>query len=300
MRITTIPEKLENWNLEIINKLTTYPDIESETFDFKSEASDLSKHVCAMANTSGGFIVLGVEELKNNLQKPTKFEKKGFQKGKQDDIGLEIGNSTSLIEPTPIVDLNHIEDGDVFYTVIKITNVISKKPFFLRDKGQCYIRIGNSSRPATRTTIMNFFSSSIEQRKNLENLKSSCSQTKESFRYALRDTYGVSDTSTMKIPPMDLSYLRNISLSCEWFLRDKDLWGEHTGQLSYTHGINSILHDLELLNIYIKSYNLATNQKERQSLKSQLSSWSLGSSYEQNTLEMFDKIIDVIDKFFKE
>ena len=113
------------------------------------------------------------------------------------------------------------------------------------------------------------------------------------------DAHNVSENSTMKIPPLELSYLRNASLSCEWFLREKNLWGEHTGQSSYTHGINSALHDLELLNIYIKSYNLAINQKERAGLKSQLSSWSSNYSYEGNTLEMLDKIINSIDKFLK-
>ena len=76
------------------------------------------------------------------------------------------------------------------------------------------------------------------------------------------------------------------------------MWGEHTGQGSYTHGINSILHELELMNTYIKSFDDSHDNKERQSLKSQLSSYGHGSSFEDHIIEDFDKIIIAVDKFF--
>ena len=303
MKVPTIPQNLGEWDISKLNELIQFVDIESETFDFKKEPNELAEHICSMANTRGGFIILGIREIRSkDRTKIIKFEKYGFSHGKQDVTKNKITNSVLAIEPIPLVEIEHIQEekGGKFYTIIKIENKISDKPYFVKSTDQCFVRIHASKIRANRSTVLNLFSASIERRRNLENLKSACSQTKEAFRYALRDAYGVSDASTMKIPPLDLSYLRNISLSCEWFLRENDLWGEHTGQSSYTHGINSILHDLELLNIYIKSYNLATNQKERQSLKSQLSSWSLGGSYEENTLEMFDRIIDVVDKFLKE
>ena len=115
---------------------------------------------------------------------------------------------------------------------------------------QCFIRIHASKIRATRSIIFNLFSSSIEQRKNLETLKSACSLVKESFRHTLQDSQSAHPMSTMKIPPLDLSFLRNSILTCEWFLREQNLWGEHTGQSSYTHGVTSLLHELDFFNVY--------------------------------------------------
>jgi len=303
MRIPTIPQNLDEWNIDKLNELIQFVDIESETFDFKKEPNELAEHICSMANTKGGFLVLGIEEIRSeDKSKIIRFKKHGFSNGKQDATKNKITNSVLSIEPLPVVEIEHIveEKTEKFFTVIKIDAKISDKPYFVKSTDQCFVRIHASKIRATRSTILNLFSTSIERRKNLENLKSSCSQTKESFRHALNDVHYVSDTSTMKIPPLDLSYLRNTSLSCEWFLRENDLLGEHIDQSSHTEGLNSILHDLGLLDIYITSYNLATNQKEREGLKSQLSSWSLGSNSEQNILKMFDKIITSIDNFLKE
>ena len=52
-----------------INELIKSKDIEDIRFDFKSqdltEGKGLSPHLCAMANRVGGFIILGIEENKN-------------------------------------------------------------------------------------------------------------------------------------------------------------------------------------------------------------------------------------------
>jgi predicted HTH transcriptional regulator len=63
-------EKLEDWNIEIINGLMSVKGIESEQFDFKKDihttdkSDKFSNHICAMANSSGGYIVVGIEEKK--------------------------------------------------------------------------------------------------------------------------------------------------------------------------------------------------------------------------------------------
>ena len=302
MQIPEIPQDPKEWTVDKLNELIKFVGIESNTFDFKKEPNELEEHICAMANSDGGFLVLGIIQVLSKDKKRTiKFEKRGFTHGKEDNLKNKITNSVLSIEPVPPVSFELIpeKDGKKFYIVIKIEKRISDKPYFLKSTDQCFVRIHNSKIRANRSIIFNLFSSSIEQKQNLERLKSACAQTKEAFRYAVEDVRNVSETSTMKIPPLELSYLRNASLSCEWFLREKNLWGEHTRQSSYTHGINSALHDLELLNIYIKSYNSAISQEERTSLKYQLSSWSSGSSYQVNTLEMLDKIINSIDEFLK-
>ena len=61
-----IPQKLESWKFHHLKKLSYLRDIESERFDFKgSSFRDLDVDICAMANTLGGYLVLGVEENKS-------------------------------------------------------------------------------------------------------------------------------------------------------------------------------------------------------------------------------------------
>lgn len=302
MKIPTIPEKLSDWDIEKLDELIEYTGIESDTFDFKKEANELEEHICAMANTKGGHLALGIEQIKSDDGTTTiRFKKTGFSKGKEDNLKNRITNSVLLLDPIPDVEIEHIHenDGEKFYSIIKIENKNFNKPYFVKSTDQCFVRIHNSKIRATRSVIFNLFSTNIEQRKNLESLRSCCSLVKESFRHVLSGIYNVSPDSNMKISILDLFYLRNIAISCEWFLKENDLWGEHVGQRSYTHGINSLLYDLELMNTYISSYNDSHNTPERHDLKGQLSSYDLGSSFESKTIEMFDKIIIAVNKFLE-
>ena len=168
MEVNTIPDTLQDWNLETIDSLTKLRDAESENLDFKEKPSDLSKHISAFANTTGGFLILGIAPMKDNIHKIISgYKKMGFKIGKEDEIGLEISNNCFCISPIPTYEIKHICDDSVFYSVIKIRNEISKKPFFIKNRAQCFIRIDNSSRPAPRSTIMNLFGASIEYRKNI-------------------------------------------------------------------------------------------------------------------------------------
>lgn len=86
----TIPNDLRKWdiNLNLINKLITILSIEGDSFDFKSKEGlkdDLLDDTCGMANISGGFIVIGIEEIKPG-QIITGFKKDGFSKGLEDEI----------------------------------------------------------------------------------------------------------------------------------------------------------------------------------------------------------------------
>ncbi len=127
MESIKIPEKLEEWHLEILNKLIELRDIESETFDFKgTDLKELYKHICAIANTRGGFLVLGIDENKSNSQSLLDFKKAGFDKGKEDFVNREIRNNIVNIEPTPKVTTKNISEGNKFYVVLEIANNIFK------------------------------------------------------------------------------------------------------------------------------------------------------------------------------
>jgi hypothetical protein len=161
MRLPNIPDKIDDWNLETLNELVNFRDVESETFDFKghnfNEKNDeLYNHICAMANSSGGYIVLGIDEERSETDYLIRFIKTGFEKGEEDHIGQTVGNAMYNVELVPEIDIKHLyDDNDIFYTVLKIRLEETKKPFFTKNRGQCFIRIGNSSKPATRSIILN-------------------------------------------------------------------------------------------------------------------------------------------------
>jgi predicted HTH transcriptional regulator len=122
----------------------------SENFDFKTSIKDLDIHICAMANTSGGYLVLGVDEHKSG-DHLLGFKLIGF------DVGIQIRNEMVKIEPYPDVAIKNVEDDNKkkFYPILKIEFDDFKKPYFTR--GICYVRLGPSSTRASRTTILNLF-----------------------------------------------------------------------------------------------------------------------------------------------
>lgn len=302
MKLPEIPQNLDDWSIDTIDALYRIPHIESEAFDFKKEQSELDEHICSMANHKGGILVLGIAPKRSEDSKHIiGFVKSGFSKGREEIILNQIADNVVKVEPRPKVDVKHIseKDDNTFYTVIKIESRISDKPYFVTTTDQCFVRLHNSKRRASRSFIFNLFAGSLEQRKNLESLRSACSLIKESVRHIIGDIQFVAPNSSMKIPILDLTYLRSLAISCEWFLKENNLWGEHTKQNSYTHGINSMLHELELMNTYIKSFNDAHENIERQSLKTQLSSYRHGSSFESDVITNFDNIITTIDEFLE-
>ncbi len=48
MKIPSIPDTIEEWNIEKLDELIKYTGIESDTFDFKKEPNELREHICAM------------------------------------------------------------------------------------------------------------------------------------------------------------------------------------------------------------------------------------------------------------
>jgi hypothetical protein len=161
---------LEDWNSDILEKLLKIRDIEGESFDFKREVDDkLYNDICAMANSNGGYLVLGIDENKTLNGILLDFKKHGFKYGEEDKIKLSISNSFHNVEPLPQITIKLIVSNKKFYPIIKIEVEEYKKPFFIKEKGQCYIRVGNSSRPASRSVILNLMQRHLVSREEQRN-----------------------------------------------------------------------------------------------------------------------------------
>ena len=181
--MSLIPQNLEGWKLETIDTLIKLRDIESEDFDFKgTELKNLANHICAFANTHGGYLVLGIDEEKNN-NALIGFKKNGFKITKEDYIKNEIRNHHVRIEPTPEIETKIIQDHDRFYVIIHIENNQIKKPYFVNEKG-CFVRIGPSTNIASRNIVLSLFSDVNRQIQDLENLRASVLILKEDFYFS--------------------------------------------------------------------------------------------------------------------
>ncbi|HEX2407768.1 MAG TPA: ATP-binding protein [Nitrososphaeraceae archaeon] len=168
-----IPNELTAWDINTINRLVNLPHIESETFDFKGYQLDGCKElyadICGMANVSGGYLVLGIDEIKDKKGKLLKFEKNGFQLSKhKNDVEDRINDAIAEIEPLLKVEKHIVEDRELFYPILKIIPDEINKPYFARNI--CYIRINSSSHRASRNIVMNLFHNLIQKRNDIQKL----------------------------------------------------------------------------------------------------------------------------------
>lgn len=293
-----IPKNLDDWNLDTINELIKLRDIESERFDFKGKKiTDLSNHLCAFANTHGGHIVLGIDEIKNK-EILIGFKKNGFDVGKEDEIKRDIRNYQVQIEPTPEFKTEIIPDNKKFYVVINIQNNEIKKPYFIKEKGVCYVRIGSTSTPASRDTILRLFSDTRKILEDLQNLKSSIIILKEAFSQTLGLFRAISSSPPNRVPKIDLTLLRSNVVKCESFLREKELLGMDNDE-GYSEGITTILHTLDTLNSYIDGFSDSEHQGWKKILQDQIqqhTSFTLSHNLER-VKPFLNKLIKEIDSY---
>lgn len=273
-----------------------YVDIESEIFDFKKEASDLHEDICAMANTQEGIIVLGVSQVDSeDHTKILRFEKTGFELGKEDGMKNTIGNYVAKIEPLPVFDVKPIYDKNMnkFFMVIKIESKLSDRPYFLKTTDQCFVRIHNSSRRVGRTAILNLFSASIERINNIEKLNVASKLVREAVfdRISTINSKPFHDDAET-ISPIDLTFLKDGILHSEWFLKEKNLLGGSKDAQTFAFGIFTVLNTIERLNAWLGSYNVGFI---RGNVRNQILNWSHGSS--GSVIGLLDQIIKACEEF---
>lgn len=299
MSFPSIPTTLQEWNIEILDKLTGYRDIESDVFDFKGEINKLDEHLCAMANSGGGTLVLGIEEIKNSQDYLVGFRKKGFDDGQQNSIHNTIGNYVFQVEPNPKVEIKHIPDANgKFYTVVRVLTEESKKPYSLKDRGQFYVRINSSSRPASRAVIFNLFTNTAQKRSEVDRLRVSVEQFKESILSTTREISEKDYGSTSRIIPVDLVFIQSAMISTEWFLRENRLLGK-TVKNGYEFGLYQIIHIITSLNLEIEGFNseVGVTTEKRLFWERMRSNWMTSGSDTERVIEFLDKVINTANDY---
>jgi hypothetical protein len=158
------------------------------------------------------------------------------------------------VEPTPLSETRIVyeDDESEFYPIIKIKSIDIHKPYFTKNRGQCY-GVGSTSRPAGRTVVLNLLSDFKERKKSVIRLHLAAKFVKESLMFTSSELELVNPSGIGKITPVDLNIFRESISSTEWLLSDQNLMRGHINNKfgSYQSGIYSILRKLESLNLYI-------------------------------------------------
>ena len=103
---------------------------EGEKIEFKARSTNMAETVCAMANTAGGCIIIGVDN-------------KGKIRGISEREKERIVSSLQSLMPAPEVTISDVEINGKRIVVIKV----EKSKRFITLGPNAYIRIGRSNRP---------------------------------------------------------------------------------------------------------------------------------------------------------
>jgi hypothetical protein len=273
-----MPKSLGDWNITILNKMMSVPGLEKEDFDFKAPVTrarnpvpaDIDKDICAMSNTAGGTLVLGIDEDVDGSGNLLGYKKIGFDAGKEDEVSLAISNAVSNVEPFPKYELTIIPDGQKFYAVVIIESNDFHKPYFTKNKCQCFVRAGSASIPASRSTVLTLFSRNLARREVIDRLRTSTEYTRDAFIQVSRAIGQADHNTTAKLPPLDLTYMKNAILTSDWFLKENNLFGKLLPSSGSQSGIITTLHNLEEMNTLIQAFNLERGSVDKEQLLKRL------------------------------
>jgi Putative DNA-binding domain len=301
-----IPMNLDEWDMPTLEKLIKLRDIERETFDFKGpEFEKLYEHLCAFANyPGGGIIVLGIKPIK-----PKKivigFRKVGFRSKKEDWIRDELNNQMAIVDPIPKVTPKILadENDNRLYPVLKIEGDEVQRPYLVKKKDgpQCLVRIGASSSPASRATILYLFSDLITKRNNVERLRSSAGFLKEELIHACENIRDIDPSDyNEKLLPVDLTYVRNAALPAERFLAQNELLGGHQDINSFTAGFYSFAREIDRLNSLINWYNTGNDTHKKYVKQTKMQFWEPKAQDYEKSVGYLNKLIIKCDEFLSQ
>ncbi len=266
MGIPTIPQNLDDWSIDVIDSLLDVSSIESETLECKREInpSSLPKHICAMANVHGGFILVGLDEKKTNDGKKSGYDKTGLNLD-EDEINQRVSSAVYEIEPTPMVKSRCIPDGAKTYAVIHIPEEKSKKPFFVKNSG-CHIRVGSSSFPASRNIVMSLFEG-LEKKRNIVSLMASLKILKAELGDTLAHMKSIHPENQMRSAQVDMGFVMADVTKNQAFLEENNLFADVSNS-QVTGGILKVIQTIRKFNVQIEAYNSTQDpNRKREILK---------------------------------
>ena len=112
------------------------------------------------------------------------------------------------------------EGSPKFYVVIRVEGRTIDIPYV--DRGACYIRVGNSSRPASRDTIISLCRNTMNRTSSVEVLHVAASLLKQQLtRIAEQvDKEARHAVKTGFLPETDRETFKDSVMRCMWFIRE--------------------------------------------------------------------------------
>ncbi len=290
---------LGEWDMPTLERLIKLRDVERESFDFKGpEFEKLYEHLCAFANyPEGGIIVLGIKPIKPN-KVVIGFRKAGFRD--------ELNNQMALVNPIPKVTPKILEDksdNNRLYPVLKIEGDEDQRPYLVKKKDgpQCLVRIGASTSPASRATVLYLFSDLIAKRNNVDRLRSSAGFFKEELMHTCENIRDIDpNDEDEKLLQIDLTYLRNAALSTERFLAENELLSGHQNINSFTGGFYSFTRDIDRLNSLINWHNMGNYAHRKKMKEKKMQYWNPEHNEYNQAVGFLDKIIIRCNEFLSQ
>jgi ATP-dependent DNA helicase RecG len=185
---------------------------ESETIEFKESfhsTQEISKQICALANTDGGSIFIGIRD---------NSEVKGLT-GNLDIVHQKIANSNQNIHSMPVISSKTRQHGGKH--VIEIVVQKSGDSHAHTFEGRVYVRIGTSVRKLEGQTLMDFMKNKhilcFDEIKSMYQLDSAERQKIE-YYLALRNNskyleqHSVEEFLTSSQLVKSKSYLKNVAV----------------------------------------------------------------------------------------
>jgi hypothetical protein len=142
----------------------------------------------------------------------------------------------------------------------------------IKNRGQCYIRIGNTNQIATRSTILNVQRDLREMKSNIKKLKVVSEFFKQSFMLTISEPKNIDPDGIEKISLLDLQTLKSALIAAEGLLSKNNLLGGYSGaDFKYqTIGSHYRLRELDRFTIYLNAFNSENNSVIKTRIKQYL------------------------------
>jgi Putative DNA-binding domain len=312
-----IPQSLSEWNYEKIKELTDKDYLEADTFEFKlkikSRDPKLNDRVvettCAFANTAGGFIIFGINDMGNRKEERIV----GLQKS--DDLSKEFGDKIKSINPTPYYDfVNPLIQIPGKNTVLFVAQIpkSSDRPHMKADTGRFYSRTNKGNEIMNYQQVKEAFLRYEERRSKLSLLYIELFSNSKIADEVLRISNKKIDdgingkerflpysplkfeiTAISTLLPEVYSIIQNDSQMTELLLRLRLQLGTINSEISMYHSLDpdrmefqSDTHN-EYIKKYIAEYSLPLMNKIMKILESR---YGLVNPFPDSQFEIFKKI----------